>query len=203
MRPLPITLFFIRVLSVILLSCSSLEASLHITEFLANNKESIEDEDGDASDWIEIFNSGPDPINLDGYYLTDDSGALTKWKFRGIEISERLGINRITMTKYLNIFAAEGIIQQRDIGNTHLWLVEEGIEKLQFPDDYFKVQEEYLNFLNNSSGKSVLSLIRNCMNSGANAVTLIIEVVLFIPHDTDIDHGIDPDEREDLGSCWT
>ena len=96
----------------------------------------------------------------------------------GIEISERLGINRITMTKYLNVFAAEGIIQQRDIGNTHLWLVEEGTEKLQFPDDYFKVQEEYLNFLNNASGKFVLSLIRNCMNSGANAVTLIIEVVL-------------------------
>jgi len=41
----------------------------------------------------------------------------------GIEISEKLGINRITMTKYLNVFAAEGIIQQRDVGNTHLWLI--------------------------------------------------------------------------------
>ena len=96
----------------------------------------------------------------------------------GIEISENLGINRITMAKYLDIFAAEGIIQQRNVGNTHLWLVEEGIEKLQFPDDYFKVQEEYLGFLNNASGRSALGLIRNCMNSEANSVTLITEVIL-------------------------
>ena len=96
----------------------------------------------------------------------------------GIEISENLGINRITMAKYLDIFAAEGIIQQRNVGNTHLWLVEEGIEKLQFPDDYFKVQEEYLGFLNNASGRSALGLIRNCINSGANSVTLITEVIL-------------------------
>ena len=101
----------------------------------------------------------------------------SKTGLSGIEISERLGINRITMTKYLNVFAAEGIIQQHDIGNTHLWLVEEGTEKLQFPDDYSKVEDEYLDFLNNSSGKSALGLIRNCMNSGANATTLITEVI--------------------------
>ena len=87
----------------------------------------------------------------------------SKTGMSGIEISENLGINRITMAKYLDIFAAEGIIQQRNVGNTHLWLVEEGVEKLQFPDDYFKVQEEYLGFLNNASGRSALGLIRNCM----------------------------------------
>ena len=102
----------------------------------------------------------------------------SKTGMSGIEISENLGINRTTMAKYLDIFAAEGIIQQRNVGNTHLWLVEEGIEKLQFPDDYFKVQEEYLGFLNNASGRSALGLIRNCMNSEANSVTLITEVIL-------------------------
>ena len=29
------------------------------------------------------------------------------------------------------------------------------------------------------------------------------EVVLFNPHETDIDQGIEPDERDDLASCWT
>ena len=102
----------------------------------------------------------------------------SKTGMSGIEISENLGINRTTMAKYLDIFAAEGIIQQRNVGNTHLWLVEEGIEKLQFPDDYFKVQEKYLDFLNNAFGRSALGLIRNCMNSEANSVTLITEVIL-------------------------
>ncbi len=88
MKPLSLIIpVFIRAIAVIFLSCSSLDAALHITEFMANNKESIDDEDGDASDWIEIFNSGPESVSLDGYYLTDDSGALTKWKLPAIEIS--------------------------------------------------------------------------------------------------------------------
>ena len=29
------------------------------------------------------------------------------------------------------------------------------------------------------------------------------EVVLFNSHETDIDQGIEPDERDDLASCWT
>ena len=98
MKPLPLIVILIQVLSVIFLSCSSLEGALHITEFMSNNKEAFEDEDGDASDWIEIFNSGSEPINLDGYFLTDDSGALTKWKFPAIDISE---------SGFLLIFASE------------------------------------------------------------------------------------------------
>jgi len=34
----------------------------------------------------------------------------------GLEISERLSINRITATKYLNVFAAEGFVKQKNIG---------------------------------------------------------------------------------------
>ena len=99
MKPLSLIIpVFIRAIAVIFLSCSSLDAALHITEFMANNKESIDDEDGDASDWIEIFNSGPESVSLDGYYLTDDSGALTKWKLPAIEISS---------SGFLLIFASE------------------------------------------------------------------------------------------------
>ena len=34
----------------------------------------------------------------------------SKTGLSGIEISEKLGVNRVTMTKYLNIFATEGLI---------------------------------------------------------------------------------------------
>ena len=33
-------------------------AELYITEFMAINGSTLKDEDGDTSDWIEIFNSG-------------------------------------------------------------------------------------------------------------------------------------------------
>ena len=86
MKPFFFRILFAGVLSVIIFSFTRVDAALHITEFLANNEDSIQDEDGDNSDWIEIFNSGSDPINLEGYYLTDDSGVLTKWRFPSIEI---------------------------------------------------------------------------------------------------------------------
>ena len=40
-------------------------ADLHITEFMELNGGSLKDEDGDASDWIELFNSGPDSVDLE------------------------------------------------------------------------------------------------------------------------------------------
>ena len=86
MKPFFFRVLFAGALSVIIFSFTRVDAALHITEFLANNEDSIQDEDGDNSDWIEIFNSGSDPINLEGYYLTDDSGVLTKWRFPSIEI---------------------------------------------------------------------------------------------------------------------
>ena len=63
--------------------------------------------------------------------------STSKTGLSGVEISAQLGINRVTMTKFLNVFAAEGIIKQKNIGNLNLWLVEEGTEQYQFPDDYF------------------------------------------------------------------
>jgi hypothetical protein len=55
--------------------------NVRITEFMAGNTTTIRDNDGDYSDWIEIHNAGTDSVNLGGWYLTDNSGNLTKWRF--------------------------------------------------------------------------------------------------------------------------
>ena len=52
-----------------------------ISEFLASNNGGLRDEDGDAPDWIEIFNSGSTNVNLNGWFLTDAEANLTKWRF--------------------------------------------------------------------------------------------------------------------------
>ncbi|MGI0089947.1 MAG: helix-turn-helix domain-containing protein, partial [Nitrosopumilaceae archaeon] len=59
----------------------------------------------------------------------------SKTGLSGIEIAERLGINRITMTKYLNVLAAEGLVKQKNVGSVNLWFMEEGVEQLHFPAD--------------------------------------------------------------------
>jgi hypothetical protein len=42
-----------------------------ITEFMAENDNTLPDEDGDFPDWIELFNAGANTVNLDGWYLSD------------------------------------------------------------------------------------------------------------------------------------
>jgi hypothetical protein len=57
-------------------------SQLYISEFLADNQvNSVLDEDGDHSDWLEVWNSGPTAVSLNGWYLTDDLGDLRKWRF--------------------------------------------------------------------------------------------------------------------------
>ena len=102
----------------------------------------------------------------------------SKTGISGVEISERLGINRVTMTKYLNVFSAEGIISEKNIGNVNLWFVHEGTEQFQFPDDYFRVQEKYIDYVTNYLESTVYNLIRNCLNSGINVTRLMTEVIL-------------------------
>jgi len=51
-----------------------------ISEFLASNKVTNVDENGDHSDWVEIFNPNPTPLDLSGYFLTDKSDKLNKWQ---------------------------------------------------------------------------------------------------------------------------
>ncbi len=96
----------------------------------------------------------------------------------GVEISEKVGVNRITMTKYLKVFAADGLLRQKNIGNVILWFLEPGQESFNFPDDYFKITSKYLENLVKGTEDQVYSLIRNCIHSGASISSLILEVIL-------------------------
>ena len=96
----------------------------------------------------------------------------------GVEISTKVGINRITMTKYLKVFAAEGLLRHKNIGNVTLWFLEPGQESFDFPDDYFKIGPKYVEYLIKGTEEQVFSLIHNCLRSGATVDQLIIEVIL-------------------------
>ena len=95
----------------------------------------------------------------------------------GVEISKKINVNRITMTKYLKVFAAEGLLRQKNIGNVTLWFLQPGQESFVFPDDYFKIISKYLELLVKGNEDQVYSLIKNCLNSGASVNRLILEVI--------------------------
>ncbi|XAM00938.1 lamin tail domain-containing protein [Phycisphaeraceae bacterium D3-23] len=58
-----------------------------ITEFLASNSDGLQDEDGDSSDWIELFNAGDTALDLQGWHLTDDAGDLNQWAFPDVSLA--------------------------------------------------------------------------------------------------------------------
>ncbi len=102
----------------------------------------------------------------------------SKTGMSGVEISEKLGVNRTTMTTYLKVFAAEGFLRQKNIGNITLWFLEPGQDAYSFPADYFKVAPQYLENLVKGQEAQVYSLIKNCLNSGASVHKLVTEVII-------------------------
>ncbi|HTG45715.1 MAG TPA: chitobiase/beta-hexosaminidase C-terminal domain-containing protein, partial [Verrucomicrobiae bacterium] len=61
---------------------SSVNAALRINEiFPATTSSTLADEDGQPSDWIEIYNPDAQAVNLAGYTITDDPSDTSKWVF--------------------------------------------------------------------------------------------------------------------------
>lgn len=69
-----------------------------ISEFMADNKKTLNDEDGDSPDWIEVFNPTGATVNLKDWGLTDDAGRLMKWRFPNVNLVSKA---------YLLVFASE------------------------------------------------------------------------------------------------
>lgn len=115
-----------------------------------------------------------DELKLKLAELLQDS----KMGMSGTEISNKLDVNRITMAKYLKVLAAEGFLRQKVIGNTTLWFLESGQETFTFPNDYFRVASQYLDYLIKGSGHEISSLIKNCIHSEASVHKLVLEVII-------------------------
>jgi hypothetical protein len=59
----------------------SAASELRINEFVAANAGGLQDGDGNRPDWIEIYNAGPDAVDLSGWHLTDRADNPSKWTF--------------------------------------------------------------------------------------------------------------------------
>lgn len=71
--------------------------NLYISEIVASNNYTYKDNDGEYSDYIELYNGNDYDINLLGYRLTDSLYEANKWKFPDITIKAN---------SYLVIFAS-------------------------------------------------------------------------------------------------
>lgn len=65
---------------------SSISGQIVINEVLSSNTNGIVDEDHEFVDWIELYNSSDQTVNLNGYVLNDEFNDSTGWLFPSIDI---------------------------------------------------------------------------------------------------------------------
>ena len=68
-----------------------------ISEFQAVNVSTLVDEDGDSSDWLELYNAGSAAVQLSGWHLSNDVAEPMQWTFPAVELEAR---------QYLVVFAS-------------------------------------------------------------------------------------------------
>ena len=79
-----------------------------VTEIVAINTGELEDREGSLSAWVEIYNPGPDSIDLIGMYATNDPNELTKHLLPRLRIdSETYGILFLSGTGFASLFNVE------------------------------------------------------------------------------------------------
>ncbi|MBI9018296.1 MAG: lamin tail domain-containing protein [Phycisphaerae bacterium] len=109
-----------------------------ISEFVASNRSSFFDGDGNASDWIELHNQGSIPVSLDDWYLTDSQDDLQKWPFPTQTVLPAGG--------YLVVFASgqssDNYVDAKGYYHTNFALSKDG-EYLALVNSSGKIEHEY------------------------------------------------------------
>src|SRR6516225_4589900 len=83
--------------------------SVYISEFLAQNACTLQDNTRSYSGYIELYNGGFEVVNLGGWFLSDTQSNLTKWAFPGVGILPGT---------YLLVFAS-GQDSKEDLAHLH------------------------------------------------------------------------------------
>ncbi len=85
-RPFDSAAVLAVILAGLVFSTGALRAQVVINEVLASNLNTNTDDDGDTSDWVELFNAGAAAVDLDGYGLSDDRARPRRWVFPPVNI---------------------------------------------------------------------------------------------------------------------
>ena len=78
----------VLLLVLLLMAQAVFSQALVVNEFLASNSNTNFDEDGDSSDWLELYNGSGDAIDLDGYGVSDNATNPAKWLLPAVTIPD-------------------------------------------------------------------------------------------------------------------
>ena len=96
----------------------------------------------------------------------------------GIELADRTGINRMTITKYLDVMNAMGLVKKKKTGNVNVWFIETGIADIEFPVNYIQVQQKLIGAVLTGSEEQARRILLSVLNSNIDQVRLLTDVIL-------------------------
>src|SRR4051794_463758 len=87
----------LRLCATLALAVWAARGQVTINEIVAANDNGLTDENGDYSDWFELYNSADTAVNLDGWGLTDSPKRPFAWTLRDATLAPH---------SFLTIFAS-------------------------------------------------------------------------------------------------
>jgi methanogenic corrinoid protein MtbC1 len=96
----------------------------------------------------------------------------------GVELADRIGINRMTITKYLDVMHAMGLLKKKKIGNVNIWFVQIGAGDIEFPINYIQVQQKLISAILAGDEDHARRTLLSLMNSNVDQVRVMTDVVL-------------------------
>jgi methanogenic corrinoid protein MtbC1 len=96
----------------------------------------------------------------------------------GVELADKIGINRMTVTKYLNVMHAMGLLKKKKIGNVNIWFAQIGVADIEFPINYIQVQQKLISSILAGNEDHARRILLSVMNSSVDQVRVLADVIL-------------------------
>lgn len=96
----------------------------------------------------------------------------------GVELAEKTGINRMTMSKYLNVLLTLGLVRRKKAGPVNIWYLNSGITDLEFPINYLEIQQNYMTATFQNDPEKSHGVILSALNSTPDKIKVLSEVII-------------------------
>ena len=96
----------------------------------------------------------------------------------GVELADRIGINRMTITKYLDVMHAMGLLKKKKIGNVNIWFVQIGVGDIEFPINYVQVQQKLISSILAGDEDIARRILLSVMNTNVDQVKVMTDVIV-------------------------
>ena len=96
----------------------------------------------------------------------------------GVELSNETGINRITITKYLDVLHTIGLIKKKKVGSVNVWFLETGVTDFEFPINYLEVQQKFMSAIMIGDQNQAHRIIINVINTNIEKIRIVTDIIL-------------------------